>query len=102
VNPKMIELAQAIRNRIGAYTPNSAYRCPTHNQEIGGTQMSQHMAGNAIDVPQPQDMESADFYDIILQSLHEVGIDPYKSAGIGEYNSFIHVDIRKEKARWNG
>ena len=95
ISPDLVEILQKIRNHFGkAVTITSAYRTPTKNKEVGGEAYSQHLYGKAADIKvkgvAPKTV--AAYADTLLP----------KSGGIGTYNSFVHVDVRKTKARWNG
>jgi uncharacterized protein YcbK (DUF882 family) len=69
---------------------NSACRCPTHNANVGGGQKSQHLLGRAADIV-VQDTDPQEVYTLADQM--EVG-------GLGEYDSFTHIDTRVFYARW--
>lgn len=73
---------------------NSGYRCQQHNQQIGGTVNSQHTYGRAADIDvagvDPQKVQE------YLKNRHQ---DKY---GIGSYRTFTHIDVREDRARWNG
>lgn len=72
-------------------TINSACRCADHNRDVGGSDNSQHLYGRAA--------------DIVV-----AGIDPALVAelanqmdcgGVGEYDTFTHIDTRSHQiARW--
>ena len=70
----------------------SGIRCEDHNAQVGGAVDSQHVKGLA-----------ADFYvsdtdvDDIADYLDWKFPDKY---GIGVYKTWIHLDVRKTKARW--
>ena len=91
----LVNLLQKIRNHFGkAVTINSAYRTEAHNKAIGGATYSQHKYGLAADIHingvTPK--EIAAYVETLLPS----------SGGIGIYKSFVHVDVRRVKSRWNG
>ena len=93
INPRLYEVLDAIRERVGKpVRVNCAYRCPEHNKEVGGVANSQHLYGIAADIA----WEGMGI-DEAAEIAEECGAD-----GIGKYNTFIHVDVRGEKARWNG
>lgn len=75
---------------------NSAYRTATYNKKIGGKPKSQHLTASAADITvkskTPKQMA------IIVEKL--IAEKKLKFGGIGVYPGFIHVDIRKGKARW--
>lgn len=91
----LVNLLQKIRNHFGkAVIINSAYRTEAHNKSIGGATYSQHKYGLAADIHingvTPK--EIAAYVETLMPS----------SGGIGIYKSFVHVDVRLVKSRWNG
>ena len=91
----LVNLLQKIRNHFGkAVIINSAYRTEAHNKSIGGATYSQHKYGLAADIHingvTPK--EIASYVETLMPS----------SGGIGIYKSFVHVDVRQVKSRWNG
>lgn len=91
----LVNLLQKIRDRFGkAVIINSAYRTEAHNKSIGGATYSQHKYGLAADIHingvTPK--EIAAYVETLMPS----------SGGIGIYKSFVHVDVRRVKSRWNG
>ena len=94
LDPRLVKLNQAFRDRVGVpYTPNSAYRTPEHNKRVGGSPKSQHLEGKAIDIPLLKGYTIDEMADI----AEEIGFD-----GIGKYNTFVHLDVRGKRARWDG
>lgn len=95
VAPALVEVLQKIRNHFGkALYINSGYRTPSYNKKVGGTTYSQHLYGTAADIRisgvSPKDIAS--YAETLLPN----------SGGIGIYKDFVHVDVRKDKSRWNG
>lgn len=95
VSLALVNLLQKIRDHFGkAVIINSAYRTEAHNKAIGGATYSQHKYGLAADIHingvTPK--EIAAYVETLLPS----------SGGIGIYKSFIHIDVRRVKSRWNG
>ena len=91
----LVNLLQKIRNHFSkAVIINSAYRTEAHNKSIGGATYSQHKYGLAADIHingvTPK--EIAAYVETLMPS----------SGGIGIYQSFVHVDVRLVKSRWNG
>ena len=91
----LVNLLQKIRNHFGkAVIINSAYRTEAHNKSIGGATYSQHKYGLAADIHingvTPK--EIAAYVETLMPS----------SGGIGIYKSFVHIDVRRVKSRWNG
>ena len=95
VDSELVTALQKIRNHFGvAVTITSAYRTPTHNKQVGGTTFSQHCYGRAADIKvkgvAPKTV--AKYAEEILKNR----------GGIGIYSTFTHIDVRLDKARWNG
>ena len=95
---KLSQQLQLLRDYTGRpITINSAYRSPEHNSKIGGVKTSQHLLGKAADIT-IQSLKPAEVYRII-EDLIEMG--EMLQGGLGLYDTFVHYDIRKTKARWN-
>lgn len=95
ISPELVTILQKIRAHFGkAVTINSAYRTPTHNAREGGEAYSQHLYGMAA--------------DIVVKGIAPKTVAAYaekimpNSGGIGIYGTFVHVDVRANKSRWNG
>ena len=96
---KLASQLQFLRDYTGRpITINSAYRCPEHNAKIGGSKTSQHLLGKAADIT-IQSLKPAEVYKLI-EELIDMG--HMLQGGLGLYDTFVHYDIRKKKARWNG
>ena len=95
---KLANQLQILRDYTGrAITINSAYRSPEHNQKVGGSKTSQHLLGKAADIT-IQSLKPAEVYRII-EDLIDLG--HMLQGGLGLYDTFVHYDIRKTKARWD-
>lgn len=93
ISSKLYEVLDAIRESVGKpVRVNCAYRCPKHNKEVGGVPNSQHLYGIAADIA----------WDGMFDSDPVAIAEECGANGIGLYSTFIHVDVRGEKARWNG
>ena len=70
-----------------------------YNAQISGSsKKSQHQYGKAADIT-IQSLKPAEVYRII-EDLIDMG--HMLQGGLGLYDTFVHYDIRKTKARWNG
>ena len=76
----------------------STFRTKKHNQDVGGKSGSMHVMGIAVDF-YIADKDSFDEFRDSLKSfgywytnLRDMGI-----AGIGIYNTFVHIDTRTRK-----
>lgn len=89
---------QVLRDFLGeSIKVNSGWRSESHNKAIGGVKTSQHVLGKASDIC-VKDIETDDLY-LIIESLIEQG--EMKEGGLGVYDTFVHYDIRGNRARWN-
>ena len=100
---RLVMALQDLRNLIGKpIIINSACRCEKHNAEVGGVQKkadgsggSLHMKGIAADIR----VEGLSPKALALEAEK---IFAFNNGGIGIYRTFVHVDVRGHKARWNG
>lgn len=91
VDHSFLDALDRLRSVYGSpLTVNSAYRDPRHNALVGGSPLSRHKAGDAVDIS----IVGKD-KDLIRRLATEQGWN-----GQGLYNSFIHLDRREGKARW--
>ena len=98
---KLASQLQFLRDYTGRpITINSAYRCPEHNAKVGGSKTSQHLLGKAADIT-IQSLKPAEVYALI-EDLIDMGHMLQGGLGLYEKKGFVHYDIRKTKARWNG
>ena len=94
IDKRLVDVLDRIRERLGVpITVNSGYRCPEHNEEVGGVSDSQHVLGTAADIT----YDGIDV-DTLAEIAEECGAD-----GIGKYykQDFVHVDVRGYAARWD-
>ena len=95
---KLANQLQTLRNYIGKPIKiNSGYRSPSHNKSVGGSKNSQHVIGKASDIVVKG--IKPDQLALIIERLINEG--EMLQGGIGIYNTFLHYDIRKTKARWD-
>ena len=101
VYENVIKLAgqlQILRDYVGRPVRiNSAYRCVQHNDNVGGSKTSQHIYGKAADIT-IQSLKPIEVYAII-EDLIDFGV--MLQGGLGLYDTFVHYDIRKTRARWD-
>ena len=87
---KLLLLRQMIKKPI---IISSGYRCPKHNEEVGGARYSYHMTGCATDIYSLEVKK-----DALLMYIHNLD---FKGVGTYKDKNVIHVDSREgEKARW--
>lgn len=95
IDTELVSVLQKIRSHFGkSVTINSAYRTPGKNKECGGQTYSQHLYGRAADIMvkgvAPKTV--AKYAETLLKN----------KGGIGIYSTFVHVDVRATKSRWDG
>ena len=107
VDKELLEVLEAVRKILNdrydgtVYTEiTSGNRCPKHNKEVGGAEMSQHQNGIAADFKVWRRTGGAR----VLVSSNEVTnlldkLFPGKY-GIGKYSNRTHLDVRPYPARW--
>ena len=92
LHPKLLKLLVNLRKTLGEPIKiNSGYRCEPYNKQVGGVPTSYHLFGMAADI------------FVYQYSIEDVAIyaDQVGFMGIGVYNTFIHVDVRPDKERWD-
>lgn len=94
VRPELLHLLNRIRKAWGKpIIINSAYRSAEHNAAVGGVKNSFHVQGLAADI-RPEHRED-------LEDLQDLCLDLNEKGGVGLYNTFVHVDARGTRARWD-
>lgn len=95
VDIELVNVLETLREYFYApITINSACRCMSHNHAVGGKPNSKHREGIAADIVVKGVASSMVFS--YLSGLYK---DKY---GIGYYEDFVHIDVRSDKARWEG
>lgn len=96
VKRELIVMLNAIRSRYGKpIVVNSGYRSPEHNVKVGGVKNSYHTLGLAADI-RPLSENRSD-----LPELQNICDEMNPHGGVGFYDTFCHVDVRGERARWD-
>lgn len=93
INPRLLAALEELRSdyfKVRGLSIVSAYRCKEHNRAIGGASNSQHLKGNAADIPPLP--KSPDL--------------PPQVKGIGVKRAtgrIIHIDVRRSPrvVRWH-
>ncbi len=95
LDSRLLEGLEALRALAGVpVIIHAAYRCPRHNQEVGGVPHSQHTRGLAADLR---------LEGVSLQRMYELALEvpQFAQGGVGVYDGgFLHVDVRQQSARW--
>lgn len=95
VAPELVAVLQKIREHFGKpVVLNSGFRTASYNKKVGGATYSQHQYGTAADIriSGVTPKKIAEYAETLLPG----------KGGIGIYSSFVHVDVREVKSRWNG
>lgn len=87
ISRELIKCYGMLRSTLGKPIKiNSGYRCPAHNEQIGGSKLSRHMVGEALDL----DLKAFDH--LIKEEIdHLIMISGFKYYKF--YTSWVHVDI---------
>jgi uncharacterized protein YcbK (DUF882 family) len=95
IDSHLLDGLEALRSLAGVpVIVHAGYRCPRHNQQVGGVPHSEHLAGQAADISLP---------GLSLQRMYELAlkVPQFAAGGIGVYEgNFLHVDVRDRTARW--
>lgn len=95
VDYELVEVLEKLREHCGQpITITSSYRCAKQNKAVKGAPKSKHRLGIAADIQ----VKNFPARDIAAYFRNEY---PTKY-GVGEYETFTHIDTRKEPARWQG
>lgn len=85
IQEKALDFIERFRNVLGKkFTPNSAYRCPMHNANVGGRVTSAHLQGLAFDVP----CHGTVLRRQMIEAAIKAGV-----TNIGIYPTYLHLDV---------
>ena len=98
LSQRLVDALEKLRHDCGdaPIHVRSGYRCPEWNKRVGGVLGSKHLTGEAADIV------------VVGKEPEEVaeiaeGIAEFRHGGIGIYENFVHVDVRRGgAARWKG
>jgi len=92
----LAEGVDLIRHIVGPILVKSGYRCAAHNADpsVGGAPSSQHLLGKAADIKSLSGLSGRQLEAVALK------IGYFINGGIGTASTWIHVDVRGKKARW--
>jgi len=93
IDPLLVATLQRIRDKAGPVVVTSGYRCPVHNEAVGGVNNSQHIYGRAADIYVPGMSQAA-----LLALVREMTVNEDIYAGyayaIKNSKRAVHVDVR--------
>lgn len=81
-----------VKKNVPAEQNGSACRCAQHNAMVGGWEHSQHLFGKAADTTVVGIAP--------LQVYNYLNTTYPNTLGLGLYSNFVHIDVRRRKARW--
>ena len=95
VAPSLVDILEAIRVHFGCpVTITSGYRTVSYNADLkNSSKKSQHCNGLAADI-QVEGHTPLEVYNYTCSLLGDHG-------GVGIYNTFVHVDVRASKSRFD-
>lgn len=95
LNDELVTVLETARLHFGkAIKINSGYRTVAYNSALkNSSPNSQHTHGNAADIV-VSDVKPIDVYNYFNETYPD-------SYGVGIYNTFVHIDVRPSKARWD-
>ena len=89
---KLAKIAAKEAGIANHLTLNSGYRNPVYNEAVGGVKASQHLSGKAADLTWNGFRGRSSEVDEFVSLARTIGF-----TGIGYYNSFVHVDVGRER-----
>ena len=90
-----VSFLEQMRRQLGfPIIITSGYRCKRNNARVGGTPRSWHLLF-ATDI-KPEDGDPDE-----LRAMYETAVD-LGFGGIGEYDTYIHLDLRPKPVKWRG
>lgn len=92
---KLLEVLEKIRTHFGQpVTITSGYRTVSYNKQVdSSSSKSQHCNGMAADI-------KVNGYSPATVAAYAETLLP-NTGGIGIYNTFVHIDVRAVKSRWD-
>jgi uncharacterized protein YcbK (DUF882 family) len=97
VDPRLIDGLETLRSALGArpVIVNSGCRCKAHNAaQPKSSANSQHILGKAADI-----VVRGVSPEIVASVAKNIAV--FAEGGIGIYDTFTHVDVRKGRGRWD-
>ncbi len=93
VDAELVAVLEGVRKHFGSPVQiTSGCRCVCHNKRCGGSENSEHLTGRAADFV---------VVGIPAQAVHAYLMETYRDKyGIGRYDTWTHLDVRKNRARW--
>jgi len=93
IDPLLVATLQRIRDKAGPVVVTSGYRCPVHNEAVGGVNNSQHIYGRAADIYVPG-MSQAALLALVREMVVNEEIYVGYAYAIKNSKRAVHVDVR--------
>lgn len=95
INDELVVVLETARRHFGtAIEIDSGYRTVAYNSTLkNSSPKSQHTHGNAADIV-VSGVKPIDVYNYLNKTYPN-------TYGIGIYNTFVHIDVRPTKSRWD-
>lgn len=93
IDPLLVATLQRIRDKAGPVVVTSGYRCPVHNEAVGGVRNSQHIYGRAADIYVPG-MSQAALLALVREKVENEEIYVGYAYAIKNSKRAVHVDVR--------
>ena len=92
IDDKLVNDLEDLRKQYGSLIRiSSGYRCPAHNESVGGVSNSSHCTSLAADIqPVVKTLDE-------LDKLYELAYKKFDNVGDGRNKGFIHVDVRPQR-----
>ena len=100
---KHMQALERLRLEVGfPIIVNSGYRCKYHNNAVGGMPRSWHRLFATDIRPMSTSLEEGTDTLLIHERLVEINecAESFGFKGIGQYETFIHLDMRPVLTRW--
>ncbi len=95
IDKELVKILEQVRRHFNRpVRVTSGYRTKAHNLRVGGEPDSMHLLGIAADIKVDK-VKPTEIYEYLDNQY------PY-TLGLGIYDSWVHVDTRFTKARWEG
>jgi len=96
VDVELLRILQKVHDHFKTTVKiNSGCRCIEHNRREGGLPGSRHLIGKAADIYVKN-------HDPKKVMSYLTSIVSEKHCGLGLYETFVHIDVRGTRARWDG
>lgn len=108
MNVQFLKMLQDVRSELARpFYITSGYRCSKHNEKVGGSPMSKHQFGMAVDIS--TEGWSGEHLHMLMQKVTSYqDVNPFEkrfdivklqnknksSTGIGIYKAHVHIDLR--------